>query len=95
MGRDSISAVRNALASGEFAKAQSLWSDYVEELRQAILRGDATAGDMAEAAALLESARLSALVFRAHSAARLAESRAASLYAQRASSPAPRTRVLL
>ena len=36
MNGDSRSAIRNAFASGEFAKAQRLWDDYAAQLRLAI-----------------------------------------------------------
>ncbi len=72
--------INRALASEEFARAQRLWGDYVEELRCGILRGEATAGDLERAAELLELARLAVMAFKARAAGQLAQTQAASVY---------------
>jgi hypothetical protein len=74
-------AIRKAFASGEFEKAQRLWSQYAEGLRAAIEEGSATPAAMADAARLLEWARLVVKCFRAHGQARLNGARVAAAYA--------------
>ncbi len=83
MARDAETRIRKALASEDFAKARRFWDEYLEELRLTILRGEATPGDLAKAAALLEAARASAMTFRAHAAARLGQAQAAMTYGRR------------
>ncbi|MBZ5583021.1 MAG: hypothetical protein LAQ30_12630 [Acidobacteriia bacterium] len=88
-------AFRRAFASGEFGQAQQLWGEYAEDLRQAIIHGTARARMLEEAAQLVEWARRSAKAYRAHSAARLDEARAAAAYAQPGAAPPGRIRALL
>jgi hypothetical protein len=79
-------AIREAFASGEFAKGQRLWSQFAADLRVAIEEGLATPAAMADAARLLEWARLVVKCFRAHGQARLDGARVAATYA---GAPAP------
>ncbi len=72
--------IRRALASEEFERARRLWEDYVEGLRRKILRGEAAVPELEMAAELLQTARDSLAAFRARSAARLAQAKAASAY---------------
>ena len=90
MNRSQDAAIRKAFASGEFEKAQRLWSQYAEGLRAAIEEGSATPAAMAEAARLLEWARLVVKCFRAHGQARLNGVRVATAYA---AAPARASRV--
>jgi len=64
-------AIRDAFASGEFAKAQRLWGDYAEQLRQSIGAGTATAAMLAETRELIDWSALRVKVHRAHAAHQL------------------------
>ena len=80
MNGDSRSAIRNAFASGEFAKAQRLWDDYAAQLRLAIQAGTASETLMTETRELIEWARMVVISFRAGAAARLNRARVAQIY---------------
>ena len=63
---DLTAAIRDAIVSREYRKAQKLWTKYMAVLRARLLRGELRPTQMDEARELLEWARLSVLCARAH-----------------------------
>jgi hypothetical protein len=63
--------IRQAIAAGEFQKAQLLWDGYAALLRQEMPKGSVTAARMAEMRELVEWSRRAVLCFRAHTQSRL------------------------
>jgi hypothetical protein len=80
MNHDDVSDIRAALAAGEFARAQNLWSDYAARVEAAVHDRSATAADLAEMRELVEWTRQVVLSFRSLSTSRLASRRAAAAY---------------
>ena len=58
--------IREAVASGQFAKAQKLWNEYVVQLQEEIRRGSCPASRMQELSELVAWTRSAALCDRAH-----------------------------
>jgi len=81
-------AIRRAVASGEFLRVTSLWSQYASLLRDEILHGTCTRAHMEEARELLDWSRRSTALRRAHVQSRLDALRVAAQYQQQ-SPPAP------
>jgi hypothetical protein len=63
--------IRQAIASGEYHKAQLLWNGYAALLRQELPKGSVTAARMAEMRELVEWSRRVVLCFRAHTQSRI------------------------
>jgi hypothetical protein len=76
------SAFRDAVASGEFRRALRLWEEYAGTLAEMARRGTLTEAALQEAAQLVEWARTTALMARAHGCEELAERRATCRVAQ-------------
>ena len=80
MHSDAAGAIRNAVALGEFAKAQELWEEYAAQLRAAILARAATEEMLAEARAAIEWCSLAVKAFRAQGAYNVDRARIAQIY---------------
>ena len=76
--------IREAFASGEFAKARGLWSLYVERIHRAIQDRSAEPADLEEARLLLAYAQTAVKCYSAHANARIAEARGAMAYSGQA-----------
>ena len=63
--------IRDAFASGEFAKAQRLWSGYAEQIQAVIAAGTANAATLSEARQLIDWCALRVKVHQAHAAGQL------------------------
>jgi hypothetical protein len=63
--------IRQALAAGEFQKAQLLWNGYAALLCQEMPKGSVTEARLAEMRELVEWSRRAVLCFRAHTQSRL------------------------
>jgi hypothetical protein len=63
--------IRQAIAAGEFQKAQLLWDGYAAVLRQEMPKGSVTAARLAEMRELVEWSRRVVLCFRSHTQSRL------------------------
>ena len=90
----SAAAIRDAFASGEFARAHGLWRDYARELSDVVRGGAEAAEEVAEAGELIGWARLFVKCYRAHATARLNEAHAADAYARRSPAARPRVRAI-
>ena len=75
-------AIRNAIASGEFSRALRLWEEYAATLAEMARRGSLTENSLQEAGHLVQLARTSALMARAHGLDALANRRAACRVAE-------------
>ena len=75
-----LAPIRDAIACGEFHKAQELWSEYMAFLRGELRRGALTPAQMDEARELLDWARVSVLCSRAHLQNRLRSFEVAGAY---------------
>ena len=71
MNRQLVDAIRTAFASGEFAKAQRLWSEYAGQLQRTIGAGTATAALLSETRELIDWSALVVKVHQAHAANQL------------------------
>jgi hypothetical protein len=87
MESNQISAIRRAIASGEYPRAQKLWAEYMAHLRAELRRGALTEAELKEAGEVLEWARVTVLCARAHIQNRLETLRVAAAYS--AAPPAP------
>ena len=58
------SSIRRAVASGEFAKAQTLWEDYTERLNAELRAGPVSSAWLAEMEQLAEWCRTATLAAR-------------------------------
>ncbi len=87
MHRKAMEAIRRAFASGEFAKAQRLWTEYAGELHQAILEGSATEAMLSETRELIDWSRLVVRAFRARAVDRLNGARLTQIYSYSAPEP--------
>jgi hypothetical protein len=76
------SAIRQAIASGEYLRAGSLWNEYASLLHRRISRGICTLDDMEEARELFEWSRQTVALARAHSQCQLDALRVAGRYAE-------------
>jgi hypothetical protein len=63
--------IRQAIASGEYQKAQLLWNGYAALLRQELSKGCVTAARLAEVRELVEWSRRMVLCAHAHAQGRL------------------------
>lgn len=81
--------IRQAIASGEFAKAQNLWETYATELLADLQGGRPAAERLHEAAALVEWSRNFILCERAQIVERLRVLRVAGEYTEPAPPSAP------
>ena len=86
-----IDAIRQAVASGDFLRAMSLWNQYTSLLHREICRCACTPAHMEEARELLEWSRRTVALARAHAQSRLDALRVADRYLQ----TAPRSAALL
>jgi hypothetical protein len=66
MNHNSEAAIRAAFASGEFDKAQRLWSEYAANLHEAILNRTANVAMLSQARELIDWASLTVNTLRAH-----------------------------
>jgi hypothetical protein len=80
MADDHTSGIRNAVASGEFPRAERLWREYMAGLREQIDRGALSSVQFKEAGELLEWVRLVITCRRAHIQNQLASVQAAGAY---------------
>jgi len=64
-------AIRRAIASGEFAKARSLWEEYAQQLENELRSGRGGAAWLEEARLLVEWSRQMALSAKSQALARL------------------------
>lgn len=78
-----VNAIRQAFASGEFAKAQRLWSEYAVQLQRMIAGGTATAAMLSETRDLIDSSALMVKVHQAHAEHQLKGLFLAGLYQTR------------
>lgn len=85
---DRTNRIRNAIASGEFPRAERLWGEYMAGLRDEIDRGTLSSAQFKEAGELLEWARLVITCRRAHIQNQLASLQAAGAYLGRFAEPA-------
>jgi hypothetical protein len=83
-------AIRRAVASGEFRKAQTLWEDHARQLREAVRSGTMTKEKLAETGELVEWCRVAALCARSHAQARLNRIAVAGRYGAPGGHPASR-----
>jgi hypothetical protein len=74
--------IRQAVASGEFQKAQLLWNGYAALLREELPKGSVSAARLAEVRELVEWSRRVVLCARAHAQSRLDLMRASMRVAQ-------------
>lgn len=95
MTGESTTAIREALASAEFEKAQRLWGEYAGALQQAILRGTASKSMLGEAGELVQWARQTVRAWQAHAQDSLNRARVAQIYTRRAETPASSVRTSL
>jgi hypothetical protein len=82
--------IRQAVASGEFQKALTLWEEHARRLLQELRSGTFTSEKLAETRDLVEWCRTTALCARSHAQARLNRVRAAQQYCASRPQPAPR-----
>lgn len=84
--------IRQAVASGEYRKAQLLWNGYAALLREELPKGSVTEARVAEVRELVEWSRRMVLCTRAHAQSRLDSMRdsmrVAQAYGRRRSRPA-------
>jgi hypothetical protein len=59
-------SIRDAIASEDFARAQSLWTQYTDTLQRELETGRLAEAQLGEARELVEWARQSILAMRAH-----------------------------
>ncbi len=83
--------IRDAVASGEFAKAQSLWLELGERLRRERARSSLSTARLRQARELLDWCRTMAIVHRARCQQRLNQ---LAISARYGAQPAPRRRLL-
>jgi hypothetical protein len=86
---DPIAAIRDAFASGEFARAQSLWERYADRLKAEILGGSLPPESLAEARGLIDWARLLVEGIRSQGCDRLRNARVAEIYARQTTAAGP------
>jgi len=80
--------IRNAVASGEFQRAENLWGAYMAELREKLRRGVLSCAQWKEAGELMDWVRLVVTCRRAHLQNQLATLQAADAYLADAPAPA-------
>jgi hypothetical protein len=80
MADDRTNGIRNAIASGEFPRAERLWGKYMAGLREQLHRGTLSSAQFKEAGELLEWVRLVVNCRRAHIQNQLASLQAAGAY---------------
>ena len=71
MDQQLVDAIRTAFASGQFAKAQRLWSRHAGQLQHRIAAGTATAETLGETRELIDWSALVVKVHQAHAASQL------------------------
>lgn len=81
-----------AFAAGEFAKAQHLWNELADQLRQKIMSGSATREMLSETRALLEWSAVTVKVHQAHASAQLRQLHLAVTYQGAGPQPVPGVR---
>ena len=84
------SAIREAISSGEYKKAQSLWSEYVNGLRAQLRTGTLSRREFEQAGELLEWARLAVRCAQSHLRERLANVEVTGAYQESRPRPMPR-----
>jgi hypothetical protein len=82
------SRIREAVASGEFKRAQDLWNAYVVQLEKELRQGSFSAAKLAQVRDLIEWSRAVALCARLHAHDRLNSLLVAAEYANHPASPA-------
>jgi hypothetical protein len=83
-------AIRQAMASGQFQLAERLWSGYAARLKEELRGGALTKASLEEARELVEWSRLVVLCLRARSQARLSSLHIAGAYGSAPQATAPR-----
>ena len=81
--------IREAVASGEFDRAEQLWTDYMARCHEDLRRGSFSATKLAEAGELLEWSRRVVLCARAHAQDNLSGLRVAGQYGDPVSPQVP------
>jgi len=84
------SCIREAVASGEFKRAQDLWEAYVVQLVEQLRQGSFSAAKLAQIRDLMEWSRSAALCARLHAQDRLNSLLVAAEYGNTPSSTARR-----
>jgi len=84
------SRIREAVASGEFERAQELWNTYVVQLQEELQRGAFSSRQLEEVRRLMDWCRGVALCTRLHAQDRLNSLLVAAEYGNPPSSPARR-----
>jgi len=87
--------IRKAVAAGDWRTVLRLWDAYATGILDEIGRGTCTRARMAEAGALLDWAKRSALCARAHLQTRLDRIHAARQYDSQPAAPRPSVRTSL
>ena len=82
--------IREAVASGEFQRAECLWKEYVSGLREELERGALTEAALEEMRELVEWSRVTLLCSRAHAQGRLGGLHIAGAYRNAPESCLPR-----
>ena len=77
MEADSLIAIRDAVAAGDFGKALSSWQVYAAELTGRAERGELTRSELDGVGRLLDWTRTTTLLMRAHAGELIAQRRAA------------------
>ncbi|MBV8729633.1 MAG: hypothetical protein JO336_07475 [Acidobacteriia bacterium] len=82
--------IREAISSGEYRKAQRLWSEYVDGLRAQLRAGTLGQRELERAGELLEWARLAVRCAQSHMRERLDNFEVAGAYREPRPRPMPR-----
>lgn len=93
MPANTVKAIRDAFAAGEFARAERLFGEYAGGIAAAIREGTAGPAMLSEARSLIDWARLVAAGFRAQALERIHGARVAEAYSPAAARPAASIRV--
>lgn len=84
------SRIREAVASGEFQRAQRLWAEYMAQLHEEVRQGSFSTIQLEQVRNLMEWSRGVVLCARLHASERLNSLLVAVEYGNPPSSPAPR-----
>ena len=87
--------IRQAIASGEYQKAQLLWDGYAALLREEMPKGSVTEARLAEVRELVEWSRRMVLCARAHAQSRLDSMRDSMRVAQAYGRPGSRQAAII
>ena len=85
--------IRDAFASGEFAKAQRLWNEYAGQFQRAVAAGAATQAMLSETRQLIDWCALRVKVHKAHADSQLNQLYLAGRYRFRTPEPQAGVRV--